>query len=67
MKQTPPASWSVIAIAKEDRAVMRRFIAWHLEMGARDITIYFDDPNDPCIEMVGHIEQVRTVACTPEF
>ena len=59
--------WSVVTIAREHPDVIRRFVAWHLDAGAAQMTIFFDDPDDPCIAMLSHLPQVRTVACTPEF
>ena len=60
-------TWAVTAIAREAPEVIQRFVAWHLDQGAAHIYLYFDDPGDPCIEMVSHLEQVSAVPCTPEF
>jgi Glycosyl transferase family 2 len=67
MANIPQAIWSVVTVAREPPDVLRRFVAWHLASGAAQITIFFDDPTDPCIEMVAHLDQVRSVACTADF
>ncbi|SPJ31214.1 glycosyltransferase family 2 protein [Falsiruegeria mediterranea] len=61
------ATWSIVTIAREPAEVIRRFVAWHLHQGAARIVIHFDDPNDPCVDMVSHLPQVEAVRCTPEF
>jgi hypothetical protein len=59
--------WCVATIAREKPEVIRRFVSWHLAAGASQITIYFDDPDDPSIGMLAHLPQVHCVRCTPEF
>ena len=59
--------WAVVTIAREPPEVIRRFVSWHLAMGAARIRIYFDDPADPMIAGVSHLPQVEAVPCTPEF
>lgn len=63
----PEDPWSVTAIAKETPEVIQRFVAWHLGAGADRIFLYFDDPDDPCIDMVSHLDRVIATRCTPEF
>ena len=67
MRSQTPSTWSVVTVANETPETIRRFVAWHLEAGARHIRIFFDDPNDPCIDMVAHLPQVTPTRCTPEF
>lgn len=59
--------WSVVTIAREPVYVIQRFVAWHLSMGADRIILFFDDPEDPCIAMLDHLDRVITVPCTPDF
>ncbi|MEO8530168.1 MAG: glycosyltransferase family 2 protein [Deltaproteobacteria bacterium] len=66
-RNAPRASWAVATIARESPDVIRRFVSWHLDMGAAEVTIYFDDPDDANIDMVAHIPQVKSIRCTPEF
>lgn len=60
--------WSVVAIVKEPRAVLERFVAWYLHQGADSIYLYFDDPNDPCIPLMAqHGDRVDCTRCTRAF
>lgn len=60
-------SWSVVTIARERPNIMKRFISWHLAAGAREVVVYFDDPDDPMIAACAHLPQVRPVRCTPDL
>lgn len=60
-------AWSVVAIVKERPEVLRRFVAWYITQGAQTIRLYFDDPDDPSIDLVAALPQVHAVRCTPEF
>lgn len=60
--------WSVVAIVKEPRAVLERFVAWYLHLGADRIILYFDDPEDPGIaHLAHHAPRVQCIPCTPAF
>ena len=59
--------WNVGAILKEPVPITLRFVAWYLEMGARHITLYFDDPSDPAIGILDGHARVTAIPCTPEF
>ncbi|MCB1342096.1 MAG: glycosyltransferase family 2 protein [Pseudooceanicola sp.] len=59
--------WTVAAVVKERAEVLRRFIAWHVEMGAAEVALYFDDPADPNIAWASEVPNVRVLCCTPEF
>ncbi len=60
-------TWSVVTIAREEPEVIRRFVAWHLDAGVERIFLYFDNPDDPCIDMVSHLDRVTAIPCTQEF
>ena len=60
-------TWSTVSFVKDTPENVRRFVSYHLGLGARRMQIFFDDPLDPCIEMLAGLEQVTTVACSPEF
>jgi len=57
--------WRVGAIMREPKSVVDRFVRWYQRLGAADITIFFDDPDDPVQE--GLPEGVRAIPCTPDF
>ena len=41
--------FSVAAIVNEPLATVHRFVAWYLEQGAQEITLFFDNPDDGAI------------------
>lgn len=60
--------WSVVAILREPREVLERFVAWHLHQGADQIFLYFDDPEDPGIAaMDRYADKVHYTRCTDQF
>lgn len=60
--------WSVVAIVKEPRAVIERFVAWYLHQGADRIYLYFDDPQDPGMALMRRFgSRVDCTPCTPGF
>lgn len=59
--------WRVGAILKEPLADTLRFVAWYLEVGADGLTLFFDDPEDPAIDVLRDHPKVTCVPCTPEF
>jgi hypothetical protein len=60
-------TWQVACILKEDLQVTLRFVAWYLDMGADRITLLFDDPNDPAIEILRDMPRVECLPCTEDF
>ncbi|MDD9722140.1 glycosyltransferase family 2 protein [Sulfitobacter sp. PR48] len=60
--------WSVVAILREPREVLERFVAWHLHQGADRIFLYFDDPEDPGIAAMDRFgDRVVVTRCTEAF
>ncbi|WP_342076663.1 glycosyltransferase family 2 protein [Yoonia sp. SS1-5] len=59
----PTTTWSVVAMVDEPPALLQAFVAWHLGLGAAEIFLYFDRPDDPAQHMFAHLPQVRVVAC----
>ncbi len=57
------ATWSIVATVHENADVVRNFVAHHLILGADEIILYFDDPEDPVMEDVASLERVTTVSC----
>jgi hypothetical protein len=60
-----PQTWATVTMLKEPPEVVRDFVAHHVTLGASEVHLYFDDPDDPSIALVSHISQVRVVRCTP--
>ncbi len=65
---SPPLDWfHVVIIIQETPEVVRRFVNYYAAIGARMIHMYFDDPEDPSIEMVRDHPQVNAIRCDAEF
>ena len=58
---------TVITICREPPDVVRRFAAWHRHLGADDVCILFDDPDDPMITEMGRFPWLRAVRCDTAF
>lgn len=61
------SSWSTVSLVKDTKENIRRFVSWHLAMGAAHMHLFFDDPNDPSIEMLQGEDRVTAVACGDTF
>lgn len=59
-------TWATVTTLKEPPERVKAFVAQHLYLGASEIWLYFDDPDDPSIPLVEKLPQVRVVRCTPE-
>ncbi|WP_176805078.1 glycosyltransferase family 2 protein [Paracoccus isoporae] len=44
-----------------------RFVSWYCELGVERIELFFDDPQDPAIELVETRPEVRVHRCTADF
>jgi hypothetical protein len=60
-------SWSVVATVKAPEEKVLAFVAHHLSLGAAEVFLYFDDPDDPAQAAVAPFSRVRATACTPEY
>lgn len=56
-------SWSVVATVDEPPALVQAFVAWYLSLGASQVFIYSDRPDDPAQPMLAHLPQVTVVPC----
>ncbi len=56
-------TWAVVATVDEHPDLVRTFVAWHLHLGASEVHLYFDRPDDPAAEMVRALPQVRVCLC----
>jgi FkbM family methyltransferase len=59
-------TWATVTTLKEPVDRVKAFVAQHVYLGASEIWLYFDDPEDPAIPVVEKVPQVRVVRCTPE-
>lgn len=58
---------TILTICNEPLLTVLRFVAWHREMGAERIVLYFDDPEDPAIAHLKDLAFVKIIRCTPQF
>ena len=56
-------TWSVAVTAKAPPVIAKAFIAHHLQLGASEIFIFFDDPLDPAYDLVAGMQRVHAVRC----
>ncbi len=61
------AEWRVAAILNEGLADTMRFAAWYLAEGAHSVLLFFDNPRDPAIGILGDHPRIECVPCTPDF
>jgi hypothetical protein len=59
-----PSSFGVIATIKQSPKQTREFINYHLNLGADQLVIFFDDPDDPTIVEYDRDPRVTCVRCT---
>lgn len=57
-------TWATVTTLREPPRRVMEFVAQHLYLGASEIWLYFDDPEDPAIPLVSKIPQVRAIPCT---
>ncbi len=59
--QTP--CWAVVATVDEPPALVQAFVAWHLSLGATEVFLYFDRPDDPAQSLFVDLPQVSVTVC----
>jgi hypothetical protein len=57
------ASWAVVATVDEPPALLQAFVAWHLSLGASQVNLYFDRPDDPAVDLFAQVAEVAVVRC----
>lgn len=56
-------TWSVVATVDEPPALIQAFVSWYLHLGASEVFLYFDRPDDPAIPTVAAIPGVQAFCC----
>jgi Glycosyl transferase family 2 len=56
-------TWGIVVQVKAPLAAVETFVAWHLELGAVWIAIYFDDPDDPAAKAMEGVEKIKVFRC----
>lgn len=57
------AHWGICSTVKAPTEQVLAFVAHHLDLGARRIWLYFDDPADPAADALTGIERVTVTRC----
>ena len=60
-KQQP--TWAIVATVDEPPALVQAFVAWHLALGAAEVMLYFDRPDDPAAALFSHLDAVSVIRC----
>jgi hypothetical protein len=55
--------WGVMATLREPVQLAAAFVCHHLDAGATKITLFFDDPDDPAIDIVSQFDRVQVIRC----
>ena len=55
--------WAVVATVNEPPVLVQSFVAWHLSLGAAEIFLYFDRPDDPVADFFLALPQVHMIRC----
>ncbi|MBY6151803.1 glycosyltransferase family 2 protein [Vannielia litorea] len=63
----PEPTWAVVATVREPAELVLAFVAHHLELGARKIFIYLDDPDDPVRPMLKQTGRVKAIRCNDAY
>ena len=63
MTQPTQPTWSIVTTCAEPRALMDAFVAHHLEQGAEQIFLCFDDPNDLSLDRLSKVPRVTCIKC----
>jgi len=59
---TGPPSWGVVSTVKGETEAIARFVAWHLDLGAESVALYFDAPDPAQMAALRH-PKVKLIAC----
>ncbi|QDC08784.1 glycosyltransferase family 2 protein [Oceanicola sp. D3] len=60
-------SFAVTATVREPAELVLAFVAHHLELGAKKIIIYLDDPDDPVRPLLVKTPRVNAIRCTEAY
>jgi len=56
-------TWGVVATVAEPAPLIQAFVAHHLALGASQVHLYFDDPEDPAADCVEGVPGVYVTRC----
>lgn len=58
------ANWGLVTTVKAPQDQVLAFLAHHLSLGASQIRVYFDDPEDPAFTAIVGLPRVTATRCT---
>lgn len=61
------ASWSVCSTVAEPPELLCAFAAHYLALGAQEVHLFLDAPDDTTVEMLSKIDGVRLTLCTEKY
>lgn len=56
--------WGLVSTVKAPEQELLAFVAHHLALGASQLWLYFDDPDDPAYACVAKLPRVTAIRCT---
>lgn len=56
-------SWSVVMTVKEPAPLVMANVGWHLSLGATEVHVYLDDPEDPVADQLTVVDGVNVIRC----
>ena len=59
----PTCTWSVVSTVREPLVLLATFACHHLALGAKQVHLFLDDPNDPGAEALARIDGVKVTLC----
>jgi Glycosyl transferase family 2 len=59
-------NWGLVTTVRAPEAKVMQFAEYHLGLGAAQLWLYFDDPDDPAIHRALTLPRTTVIRCTPE-
>lgn len=59
--------WAVVATVDEPPVLVQCFAAWHLALGAAQVFLYFDRPDDPAADLLAQMAGVSVLRCDARY
>lgn len=63
MRSGANISWAVVMTVKEPIPLVMANVGWHLSLGAAEVHVYLDDPDDPVADQLEVVEGVNVIRC----
>lgn len=63
----PRGSWAVCAMVAEPPELLCAFAAHYLSLGAREVHLFLDDPEQPGVDLLKALPHVRLTLCTDQY